>query len=317
MMAALLTVLLAALPTDPLVPGAPGLLSGHRDTVTALAYSADGQWLATASRDTSIRIWNASTGAQTASIATDRTQINALAFSPDGTLLATGNVELQIRLLDVATGAVKRVIAYPDSVLELVFSPDGARLVAAGPTGTVGVYSVADGKPVLTGLRGQSVRFSGDGGTLALGQVAGGITLVDAKTGKAKKTIATTGHSPTLTMSTDAKLLATWNAKERGIRLWSGVTLKSLGELASPKPKDAADLATADTITSLAMTGDGALVVSAAATKVIRVWSTATQKVVGLHPLEHHGIVVVSPDGKTVAVADGTRIKVWALSEAK
>jgi WD40 repeat protein len=40
------------------------VLTGHRDRVTSVAYSRDGELLATASLDHDVRIWNVATGKQ-------------------------------------------------------------------------------------------------------------------------------------------------------------------------------------------------------------------------------------------------------------
>jgi WD40 repeat protein len=289
------------------------VLRGHTDAVTALAFSPDGGTLASAGRDGSIRLWSLADGKETSSLNAEKSQINALAFSPDGTLLAAGNVELRVRLFDVATGAVKREFAFADAVLEVAFSPDGATLAVAGPSGNATLFSVADGKALPVKVRGRSLRFSADGKTLALGQPGGGITLVDPRDGRAKKTISTGAHLPILTMSASGALIATWNAKERAIRLWNGASGKAQGELVLAAPRDLFEDAQLDTVTSLAMTPDGRFVVSATADRQLRVWSVEQKKIVETRPLERGGLLAVSPDGSQVAVVDGAQLKVWPL----
>jgi WD40 repeat protein len=41
----------------PLSGGQPHLLYGHSQTITSLAVAADGQWIASASNDETIRLW--------------------------------------------------------------------------------------------------------------------------------------------------------------------------------------------------------------------------------------------------------------------
>jgi len=308
-----LALALAAVPVDSLVPGSPGVMRGHTDAITAVAYSPDGGSLVSAGRDGSLRFWSLADGKEHGSIAAQRSQVNALAFSPDGTLVAAGNVELQVRLLEVATGAAKQVLAFPDAVLELAFSPDGNVLAVVGPSGTAMLFSVSDGKQLGVRLRGRSVRFSADGKTLALGEPGGGITLVDPRDGKVKRRIATAGHQPMLTFSADGSLLATWSPKERDIRLWSGASGKTLGVLAVPAAKDPFEDARADTLTALAMTGDGAFVVSTSVDRQLRVWDVKKKRVVTSYPLERQGVIALSPDGTQIAVGDSAQLKVWPL----
>ncbi len=306
-------MLLAALPVDPLMPGGPAVLRGHTDAVTALAFSPDGGSLASASRDTSIRFWSLETGAQKSALGGDKAATNAIAFSPDGKTLATGTVELQVRLLDLATGGVKKTFAFPDSVLELSFSPDGTLLAVSGPSGLTMLFTVADGKARPFNLRGRSAKFSGDGKTVALGLPGGGVDLADPTTGKLKKSIATPNHAPMVTFSADGSTLATWSPKDRAIHLWSAVTGKPLGELAPPAVKDPFENAPVATLAGLLLSANGTLAVSLGADLRLRVWDVAKKTLRVTYPVDRLGALALSPDASLVAVADGAQIKVWPL----
>ncbi len=230
MSAALWLALVASLPVEPLLPGSPAVIRGHTDAITALAVSADGHRVATASRDGSIRVWSLDDGKELASVPTDgKSQVNAIAFSPDGTLLATGNVDLQVRLLDVATGAVKRVTAFPDAVFEVGFRPDGRELAVAGASGQTLVLTVADGTWAKSELPGRSARYSADGKLLVLGSRGGGLAVADPVSHQVKKNIATGSHLPLVAVSADGSLIASWNAKERDVHLWQVKTAKKVG----------------------------------------------------------------------------------------
>jgi WD40 repeat protein len=137
--------------------------------------------------------------------------------------------------------------------------------------------------------------------------------LVDARTGKVAKTVATPGHSPMVTMTADGSLLATWNAKDRAIHLWSTGTGQSRGVLLMPAPKDRFEEAALDTIRSLALTRDGAYAVCSTADRRLRVWNVATKTVIASYGLDHGGPVAISADGHRLAVADGSTIKLWPL----
>src|SRR5262249_54371574 len=66
------------------------VLRGHISYVYAVAYSPDGRWLASGSYDTTIRIWDASTGELCATLQQPDI-VRALAFGPDGQWLVTGD----------------------------------------------------------------------------------------------------------------------------------------------------------------------------------------------------------------------------------
>jgi WD40 repeat protein len=67
-----------------------GVLLGHQDQITALAFSPDGKTLGSASWDRTVKLWNVAVAQEVASLEAHQGRVNCLAFSPDGTVLATG-----------------------------------------------------------------------------------------------------------------------------------------------------------------------------------------------------------------------------------
>src|SRR5437868_9946691 len=73
----------------------PGLtlrqvLRGHTDTITRIAWSPDGSYLASPSRDKTIQIWDARTGACVHTLQGHTEVVWSVAWSPDGHRLASG-----------------------------------------------------------------------------------------------------------------------------------------------------------------------------------------------------------------------------------
>lgn len=115
------------------------VLNSHSGTATALAFSADGQYLAVASRDDTVRVWEAENGVLVQALAPGRYQVNALAFSPQGSLLALATLDF-IRLWDAEEAQYTALLAEPGEIQGyccLAFGADGRSLFSARTEGQV------------------------------------------------------------------------------------------------------------------------------------------------------------------------------------
>jgi WD40 repeat protein len=162
------------------------LLAGHAGGIHAVAFTADGQLVASAGYDENLRVWDVATGRETAVMQRPQAVFHSLTFDPAGGLawIEDGFV----RHWDPITGAVW--VAPPVDIgeaISMAFSPDDRLLVTAESTGTR-LWELPAGllRAALPHTRYPTVRatFSPSGRTLATGDVGGQVELWDTETGQ-------------------------------------------------------------------------------------------------------------------------------------
>ena len=105
------------------------LLDDATAAIDAAAVSPDGRYVASASRDRIVRIYDAASGQLTRSLSGHSGAVRTLAFSPDSVLLATGSSDKTIKLWNVADGRLVRTWSgHRDEVSSLAFYPDGGQI---------------------------------------------------------------------------------------------------------------------------------------------------------------------------------------------
>jgi WD40 repeat protein len=304
----------------------PATLQNSGD-VRALAFSADGQILATG-RESSTKLWDMATGQQSATLPYGhRDYFGSVAFSHDGKTLAiaTANALELIAVVrprqqgaaQVDTSHVGSLALSPDiksehliaMVKSLTFSPDDKTLAVAGDNIAAKLFDLAT-RQVRATLDGTSVAFSPDQKTLATGSgqafASGiGVTLWDADT--LKKRMTCRGERTSwifgVRFSPDGKLVA--QTTDYGtILIWdvaSGALHASLKGHTSP-------------INCLAFHPDGKTLASASADNVIKLWDVATgqERITLTGHTKAVRFVAFAPDGNTLASgsADGT-VRLW------
>ena len=155
--------------------GVVGVLHGHTDAVTSVAFQPGGSLLASASGDGTIRLWSDRTLRQVGPpLRGPRGGVFSVAFSPDGRVLASGHQSGAVELW-ASTGrrlAVQPSGAGQSSAVSVAFSPDRRWLAAARLDGTIALWALAGDRPVgqpaiVSAPRVRSIAFSPDSAMLA------------------------------------------------------------------------------------------------------------------------------------------------------
>ncbi len=181
----------------PLLDGKTGehklTLNGYAERIYAVVFSPDGSRIATAETlsdsENAIRLWNAKTGENLATIANviqhengQRLPVRDVVFTPDGKTLASTDGSGEIHFWDVETGKHKTTF-YSNStgVSNPLFSPDGSTFVCGDYGGNIHIWNLKTGRirDTLTGHMGgvETLAFSDDGTRLFSGSIDGTVLL--------------------------------------------------------------------------------------------------------------------------------------------
>ena len=157
--------------------------TGHSDFVYAVAFSPDGTWFATASKDRTGRIVDTNTGKGLLTLSGAEQEVMAVAVRPDGQQVVTSGLETQLNWWDAKTAErVKRVGGPGVAVHELVFDAKGTVCAAAGGDGSVRFYKPQGGdliKAVQAGSMTFTVALDSQGKRAASGGADGTVKLWD------------------------------------------------------------------------------------------------------------------------------------------
>ena len=106
-----------------------------------VAFSPDGNTLASGSLDNTARLWNPKTGEPKHVLAGHTREVRSVAFTRDGNGLASGSDDGTVRIWDVNTGEHQQTLGRLGSfILSIAFSPDGKTLFTASGDGTVLIW---------------------------------------------------------------------------------------------------------------------------------------------------------------------------------
>jgi len=138
---------------DPTTGKVQRVLHGHRAAVRSLAWNQDSRRLASASDDTTAKVWDTQTSTEIHTLLGHSNPVRSVAWSPDGTRLATGSWDHTVKIWDTATG--EEVCSLTESVRNapalgavsaVAWSPDGNRIASSDQGGTILIHDSTPGR---------------------------------------------------------------------------------------------------------------------------------------------------------------------------
>ena len=280
-------------------------LDEHSRPVYSVTFSRDGQTIASASEDNTVKLWNLK-GQELHTLIGHSEPVYSVTFSPDGQTIATASFDKTVKLWNREGKHLHTLTGHSEPVISVAFSPDGQTIASASLDNTVKLWN-HQGKELHT-LTGHSepvisVAFSPDGQTIASASLDNTVKLWNHQ-GKELHTL--TGHSEpviSVAFSPDGQTIAS-ASEDNTVKLWNhqGKELHTLNGHSEP-------------VITVTFSRDGQTIASASEDNTVKLWNLKGQE---LHTLIGHSepiySVTFSPDGQTIASASEDKtVKLWNL----
>jgi WD40 repeat protein/predicted ATPase/DNA-binding SARP family transcriptional activator len=254
----------------------------HTGWIFSVAWSPDGEILASAGRDRTIWLWDARSGRAIRTLHGHTDDVEAIQFSPDGRRLLSASRDTTLRVWDVRAGQTIQILrGHTERILSCAFSPNGRTLASGGIDRTVRLWSAQGGGELLHCLCGHTnaircVAFNRDGQIVASSGFDQAVHLWDTQSGRmlhslpAQDTITTS-----IAFHPNAELMAT-GAADYAVRLWDAALKGSQPSHPSPVRLRSTLRGHTNSVESVRFSPDGRWVASGSADGTIKLWDAAT-----------------------------------------
>jgi geranylgeranyl transferase type-2 subunit beta len=282
--------------------------------VAAVAFSLDGNRVATGSSDKVARVFDGQTGRQLVALNGHVDAIASVCFHPDGKWLATGSYDHTAAIWDASSGELRhKLVGHRGVVTSVAFSPDKTTLATASVDRTIRLWDVSTGQLKIT-LDGHkswvnSVAFSSDGAWLISGSSDGTVRIWSGRSSELLQTLqASTAEVRSVAVSPDGKHVAA-GLRYGAIKVWASSDWKERLSFQGHESD----------VWSVAFAPDSKVLASGNGDwnrgGFVKLWDVANGRPVGR--LQHTGEVLsvaFSPDGSAIAAGAGDKTaRVWRV----
>ena len=142
-------------------------MAGHDKPVRSVAFSPNGQLLASGSDDNTIRVWDTASGKPLRALRGHGNAVRSIEFSPDGQWVLSGGEDQKVRVWDVHGYEETRLLhatllaGHVDAVLSARFSRDGRQIITASRDRTASLWDAATGTQLKLFEEGHEFLVSG------------------------------------------------------------------------------------------------------------------------------------------------------------
>jgi WD40 repeat protein len=250
------------------------VLRGHSDRILSVAFSPDGQILASGSADRTIRLWHPQTGKLTKILQGHRSWIWGIAISVDSKFLASGSYDHTVKVWDLESGECLQTLqGHPSSVLAVRFSHDGKTLFSSGYDKLVKHWHLGTGECLNTWEADSINRvwvmaISPNSQYLATGGDDRSVKLWEIETGACLHLLSGHSHPIVSVIFTPNGDRLISGSSDRTIKIWDVATGDCLETLQGH----------GHWVASLAISQDAKTLISSSWDETIRCWDIPTGK---------------------------------------
>ena len=285
--------------------------SGHSDIVSSLAWSQDGKRVASGSFDTTVQVWDATTGNNLLVYQGHANKVTTVMYSYDNVRLASGSVDATVQIWDAATGAhllTYDAHKYPVRTLAWSTKPINSSIASGGSDNEVHVWDIATQATHYI-YKGHTqainqISWSTDGSHIASASADATVQVWSPSTGE--RSLNYRGHKQevrTVQWTPDGTFIAS-GGLDGVVQVWNSST----GQLALAYKGHTAP------INQITWSPDSKYVASASDDGTVHVWNAFTGARVLVYRGHSSGALAVawSPDNTSVASgSNDMTVQVW------